>query len=801
MPSTFLVVKVLDLSVEQSAFINYAPLDVPPGLVKAGFGSAAPAPMSQALDAAKKPLTGVFETLIPAATTDITVEVSGSGKTITVGSTEYWPVKQKLKLNTTPTPSLAFDTAQEINVRNLDNHTRGADFTVEVYVVLGQLLDITARVSADKRLDLTPHTFNVIHANTPVLKAGGRAPDLFDITLRAATPTGRLRVALRTTTPKLIAVYRPEIFATALYPKQTPVACHLFFHPTQLPWDDPYPDGFNYFEFIQRYMLVRIDTIKGTPVDIGKHMIYSHADAGDKMIFIYPIGGKKELMGDLKSQAAAVRILQEVNYWLQRMDGVPYPLAPVGRLSLSFFSAGARFANALIAGPKNALFFDTLLKEVYSFDGAFEEPVLGPDGKPVLVRGKDGKLHKQFRENKTETKAFCDALKTWFRGGADDRAIRIYNQSRLWFDELQKADPGATTVNGPLNAAEAEGPNSSVLFVPTDRLWKAILPAINGSAVHQLIPDRFMNHALGLSKAVPPTPPPPPGPVPVKIDTTSPLPAAAKDLLYSATLKASGGTPPFTWKVTSGSLPAGLTLSPGGDISGTALIIGDNTFTVQAKDSAGATASATFDLRVVAKCFIIGAAYGSQLAPEVSFLWHLREQVLRDTEWGRNFFARYWKHYYRISPAIAEEMETDPELRDTIRWSIVEPWTNYMKLLLTRPDWDQVDFDALPASLVDFLSPLRENMETWLRNIPLPDRFKDRDPIEAVKELNVALTFVRRTGGMEYLNDLCARGELPLDYGPELRPELVRMLQAAGRTEAEIARILDQHAGPLAQEP
>ncbi|HEY3356767.1 MAG TPA: putative Ig domain-containing protein, partial [Polyangia bacterium] len=52
-------------------------------------------------------------------------------------------------------------------------------------------------------------------------------------------------------------------------------------------------------------------------------------------------------------------------------------------------------------------------------------------------------------------------------------------------------------------------------------------------------------------------PPPPP---PVAITTTS-LPGATVGVAYSATLAAGGGTAPYTWAVTAGALPAGLTLA------------------------------------------------------------------------------------------------------------------------------------------------------------------------------------------------------------------------------------------------
>jgi len=72
---------------------------------------------------------------------------------------------------------------------------------------------------------------------------------------------------------------------------------------------------------------------------------------------------------------------------------------------------------------------------------------------------------------------------------------------------------------------------------------------------------------------------------------TSSLPSGTQGVAYSASLAATGGTPPYTWVVTGGSLPAGLTSSPGGAITGTPSgIPGPNPFTVTVTDSKGITA-------------------------------------------------------------------------------------------------------------------------------------------------------------------------------------------------------------------
>ena len=59
--------------------------------------------------------------------------------------------------------------------------------------------------------------------------------------------------------------------------------------------------------------------------------------------------------------------------------------------------------------------------------------------------------------------------------------------------------------------------------------------------------------------------------------TTTTLPAAQRNVPYSATLAATGGVQPYIWSLRAGSsLPAGLTLSSSGQITGTPAGYGDD---------------------------------------------------------------------------------------------------------------------------------------------------------------------------------------------------------------------------------
>lgn len=83
------------------------------------------------------------------------------------------------------------------------------------------------------------------------------------------------------------------------------------------------------------------------------------------------------------------------------------------------------------------------------------------------------------------------------------------------------------------------------------------------------------------------------------IITTTSLPSGALNVAYSELLQATGGTQPYSWSITAGNLPTGLSLDAStGEISGAPTASGTSSFTVQVKDSAASPSSATQSLSI-----------------------------------------------------------------------------------------------------------------------------------------------------------------------------------------------------------
>ena len=94
-------------------------------------------------------------------------------------------------------------------------------------------------------------------------------------------------------------------------------------------------------------------------------------------------------------------------------------------------------------------------------------------------------------------------------------------------------------------------------------------------------------------------------------------PSGQAGVAYSDALAVTGGTGPFTWSVSGGSLPPGLTLnSSTGVLSGTPTTAGLYSFTVQVTDSFGLTATQSLSMTVAVGPLVIAASANTSTATQ-----------------------------------------------------------------------------------------------------------------------------------------------------------------------------------------
>ena len=78
--------------------------------------------------------------------------------------------------------------------------------------------------------------------------------------------------------------------------------------------------------------------------------------------------------------------------------------------------------------------------------------------------------------------------------------------------------------------------------------------------------------------------------------TTSSLPAGIVGAVYSASISATNGTQPYSFVVSSGTLPAGLSLSASGTLAGVPAAAASTTFSITVQDGTGKQANASYTL-------------------------------------------------------------------------------------------------------------------------------------------------------------------------------------------------------------
>lgn len=476
----FLVVKVTD--------VNYNPLkdcNITVGFGDPGGGNQTAKPAGP---------DGTFEVQIPDAADVFSVDVEKSP--------HFLSAHQQVKIirpSGSQNPSLIFtgNGFQELNTIKVGGNSRaGGDFNLEIYFALGQLVNARFDVEAVKTITnrtprkiLTLDPFNepvIDFVGLTVLNPGGGSGwnQLLQSAIPVVVPRGKMFYARRVETPMLIAIWVPQGVTVSrqrnnVDPATKPLNFHVFYHPSPGVLSGSYPFSFAFVDLICRYCFYY--------KFLHKAMVNQHQAAGVNTIFVFPVGSPGTWNGNLGSQSSLLRLLQEVSFFVQRMDRIPIPLQKVGKCAVSGFSASGTFVNQAM-GADNALFDQNVLREIYGFD----------------LRG-------------VSAATFANSVKAWrdrnAKKDSDPRRFRIYTTLNSWFDAHQGVDTNTGAFAGAAGSLERSGPNSSVVLMPVAPFWTALNPAVTGDGkpekdsayqtfrpvfddVHQMIPALFMEHAL-----------------------------------------------------------------------------------------------------------------------------------------------------------------------------------------------------------------------------------------------------------------------------------------------------------------
>jgi len=189
------------------------------------------------------------------------------------------------------------------------------------------------------------------------------------------------------------------------------------------------------------------------------------------------------------------------------------------------------------------------------------------------------------------------------------------------------------------------------------------------------------------------------------------------------------------------------------------------------------------------KCFVASAAYGSPLEPEVELLRRFRDDVLRKTRTGAEFFEDFYRHYDQVGSVVVERMRADPHVTEIVRWALVMPIVHHLELALRFPD---ADLDEVEEPWRSFLEETRDFLERWAGAVGVPESFDGLSASDAAAEIELVLRYFLRTeaGRESYLDRLSAGGRLPLRAEEPEAGRIAGRLRASGRSEREIARIV-----------
>src|SRR5262249_3073590 len=181
----------------------------------------------------------------------------------------------------------------------------------------------------------------------------------------------------------------------------------------------------------------------------------------------------------------------------------------------------------------------------------------------------------------------------------------------------------ASTPNAAVAATLADATNPNIGDGSTANTTMALAPGETGFITLRapITPDQMADLVRGLSPVVAAHGTNTNGGAPdfalllfIQVPNGGVLPAAVVGTPYSTTLTAQGGKGLLTWTLVSGALPGGLTLSPGGPISGPPTGSGVFDFTIKAPDQTSPipqSATRTFHITVAGRQTPTSVGFGA----------------------------------------------------------------------------------------------------------------------------------------------------------------------------------------------
>ena len=156
------------------------------------------------------------------------------------------------------------------------------------------------------------------------------------------------------------------------------------------------------------------------------------------------------------------------------------------------------------------------------------------------------------------------------------------------------------------------------------------------------------------------------------------LPSGKEKVAYEVELETCmGAAEPYTWAIMSGGLPDGLGLDINtGNISGKPTRAGVFDFTVMVTDADQNEATAKLSITIKRDCLIATAAYGSDIAQQISILREFRDEILLPNSLG----AELVSFYYDMSPPIANVVSRNEAIRTAVR-------VGFVGLIVAVLDW------------------------------------------------------------------------------------------------------------------